>query len=105
MSYARIDMSYIKRNEAILNFASTLFTIVFLSCIFIVFNRDTENVVVKPIKKVVQIIIRLAENPLKKPEQPKDEEETGEQMKTKMLELTIFKIGTLLQRGFGELGA
>jgi hypothetical protein len=26
-------------------------------------------------------------------------------MKTKMLELTIFKIGTLLQRGFGELGA
>jgi len=27
------------------------------------------------------------------------------QMKTQMLELTIFKIGTLLQRGFGELGA
>jgi len=26
-------------------------------------------------------------------------------MKTKMLELTIFKIGTLLQRGFGEKGA
>ena len=26
-------------------------------------------------------------------------------MKTKMLELTIFKISTLLQRGFGELGA
>lgn len=26
-------------------------------------------------------------------------------MKTKMLELTIFKIGTLLQRGFGEQGA
>ena len=26
-------------------------------------------------------------------------------MKTKMLEQTIFKIGTLLQRGFGELGA
>ena len=27
------------------------------------------------------------------------------QMKTEMLEKTIFKIGTLLQRGFGELGA
>jgi hypothetical protein len=26
-------------------------------------------------------------------------------MKTKMLELTIFKIGTLLLRGFGEFGA
>lgn len=26
-------------------------------------------------------------------------------MKTQMLELTIFKISTLLQRGFGEIGA
>jgi hypothetical protein len=26
-------------------------------------------------------------------------------MKTKMLELTIYKIGNLLQRGFGEKGA
>jgi hypothetical protein len=82
-----------------------MFTIVFLSCIFIVFNRDTENLVVKPIKKVVQIIIRLAENPLKKPEPPNEEEDSGMQMQTKMLELTIFKIGTLLQRGFGEQGA
>ena len=34
-----------------------------------------------------------------------DAEESTMQMKTKMLEQTIFKIGTLLQRGFGELGA
>jgi len=53
VSYARIDMSYIRKNEAIWNFATALFTIVFLSGIFIIFNRDTENVVVKPIKKVV----------------------------------------------------
>ena len=53
VSYARIDMSYIKRNEAIWNFLTTLFTIVFLSAFFIIFNRDTENGVVKPIKKVV----------------------------------------------------
>lgn len=26
-------------------------------------------------------------------------------MKTQMLEQTIFKIGTLLQKGYGELGA
>ena len=32
-------------------------------------------------------------------------DEDNNQMKTKMLEQTIFKIGTLLQRGFGELGA
>jgi len=77
VSYARIDINSISRKDAIFNFAKTLFTIVFLSGIFIIFNRDTEIVVVKPIKKVVQIIIRLAENPLKKPEPPKDEEESG----------------------------
>ena len=57
-------------------------------------------------KKVVDIIQRLADNPLKKPEHPEnDEDSSGYQMKTRMLELTIFKIGTLLQQGFGELGA
>ena len=38
-----------------------------------------------PIKKVVAIIQKLAESPLKKPEQPTHEEDTN-QMKTKMLE-------------------
>ena len=70
-----------------------------------VFSHDTEVIVIIPIKKVVEIIQTLAENPLKKPEAPVQVEETGHQMKTQMLELTIFKIGTLLQRGFGELGA
>ena len=69
------------------------------------FNRDTEIIVINPIKKVVEIIQKLAENPLKKPEPPIQSEDAGLQMKTQMLEVTIFKIGTLLQRGFGELGA
>lgn len=70
-----------------------------------VFSHDTEIIVIIPIKKVVEIIQTLAENTLKKPVQPVPKEEIGSQMKTQMLELTIFKIGTLLQRGFGELGA
>lgn len=53
ISYARVDMSYTIKQEAMWNFYTTLFTIFFLSGIFIIFNRDTENVVVKPIKKVV----------------------------------------------------
>jgi hypothetical protein len=77
-----------------------------LTTLFIVFNGDTDTIVIKPIKKVVDIIQKLAENPLKKPEHPaSDEDASGYQMKTRMLELTIFKIGTLLQQGFGELGA
>jgi hypothetical protein len=71
------------------------------------FSSDIESIVIIPIKKIVDIIQRLAEGPLKKPEQPKSDNTSNEsmQMKTKMLELTIFKIGTLLQRGFGEKGA
>ena len=61
--------------------------------------------VILRIKKVVSIIQKLAESPLKIHELPSDEEDVNSQMKTKMLEQTIFKIGTLLQRGFGELGA
>jgi len=73
----------------------------------LIFANDTEQIVIKPIQKIVQIIQKLAENPLKKPVPPKrdDEFERKSQMKTQMLELTIFKISTLLQRGFGELGA
>ena len=51
--------------------------------------------VIIPIKKVVAIIQKLAESPLKKPEMTHDEDDSA-QMKTKMLEQTIFKIGTLL---------
>ena len=54
------------------------------------------------------IIRKLAENQLKKMDPPSTKEDIKERnahMKTKMLELTIYKISTLLQRGFGELGA
>lgn len=105
VAYARINMSVSKREEAILQFSTTLFTCFILAVAFVLFNRDTEIIVINPIKKVVEIIQKLAENPLKKPEPPIQSEDAGLQMKTQMLEVTIFKIGTLLQRGFGELGA
>jgi hypothetical protein len=77
---------------------------VVLAGAFIVFSHDTQVHVIIPIKKVVAIIQKLAESPLKKPEMTTQQEDSN-QMKTKMLEQTIFKIGTFLQRGFGELGA
>jgi hypothetical protein len=35
------------------------------------FTSDIEQIVIVPIKKIVDIIQRLAEGPLKKPEQPR----------------------------------
>jgi hypothetical protein len=106
VSYARLQKRSATQEEAIMQFTTTMFTCFVLTVLFLVFNNDTEVIVIEPIKKVVDIIQRLADNPLKKPEHPEnDEDSSGYQMKTRMLELTIFKIGTLLQQGFGELGA
>ena len=57
---------------------------------------------------MVNIVQKLAENPLRKPDPrspEEDEKEKKAHMKTKMLDLTVFKIATLLQRGFGTLVA
>lgn len=106
VAYARFNKRYEKVQEAILQFLTTLFTCCVLTVASLVFSNDAQRIVIRPIQKIIEIIQRLAENPLKKPEPPKkDEEMEKAQMKTQMLELTIFKISTLLQRGFGEVGA
>ena len=47
----------------------------------------------------------MAEGPLKKSDPPKANTKQSQQMKTRTLELTVYKISTLLQRGYGEKGA
>ena len=75
MAYARLSIRDAKQEQATLQFVTTIFTCVVLTVLFIVFNNDTETIVIKPIKKVVDIIERLAESPLKKPTPPNNEEE------------------------------
>jgi len=64
------------------------------------FNKDTQKIVNRPITKMVEIIRNF-----NKPEPIDYNREDHSHMKTKMLEVTIYKISTLLRRGFGELGA
>lgn len=106
VAYARININVSTIEEAYLQFTTTIFTCFVLTVAFMIFSHDTEVIVIRPIKKVVEIIRILAEKPLKSPIPPQIDEQKNKnnQMKTQMLELTIFKIGTLLQRGFGELG-
>ena len=74
-----------------------MFTMLLLSIAVMNFANDINKIVVLPIKKIVDLIQRLAEGPLKKPEAPKPSlDDDNMQMKTKMLELTIYKIGNLL---------
>ena len=85
IAYARVVDTYSSQQTATFQIVITMFTCVVLAVAFIVFSRDTQVHVIIPIKKVVAIIQKLAESPLKKPETPTQEEDTN-QMKTKMLE-------------------
>jgi hypothetical protein len=100
IAYTRINIKNSSQEEASLQFYTTIFTCVFITIGSIMFNNDTQKIVNKPITKMVEIIRNF-----NKPEPIDYNREENSHMKTKMLEITIYKISTLLKRGFGELGA
>jgi hypothetical protein len=55
VAYARINIKS-TIEEAYLQFSTTIFTCVVLTIAFMVFSHDTEVIVIRPIKKVVEII-------------------------------------------------
>jgi len=69
-AYARININVATIEEASLQFTTTIFTCFILTTAFMIFSHDTEVIVIRPIKKVVEIIKTLAENPLKSPIPP-----------------------------------
>ena len=73
IAYARVAIKAETQETAAYQIATTLFTCFVLTVAFIMFSRDTEITVIIPIKKVVSIIQKLAESPLKKPELPKED--------------------------------
>ena len=97
VAYARYQHKQEKTNEALSTFYTTIFTILVLTIATYGFTRNIDQIVVFPIKKIVDIIQKLAEGPLKKPEPPKSNDlDDSNKMKTRTLELTVFKIGNLL---------
>ena len=108
IAYAWFDVASTTSEEAMMQFFTTLFTCVVLTIASYIFQWDTKIIAVKPITKMVQIIEKIAVNPLALPEkwQEKDDEnEKNAYMKTKMLYLTVFKIGTLLSQIVGVVGS
>lgn len=101
--YARLDIHSEMIEVSMLQFMTTIFTCIILGTGSILFANDTNNIVIRPITKMVSIIKTLADDPLKKPEPPIiDDNETDAkkvpktEMKTVELQKTIFRIGNLL---------
>jgi hypothetical protein len=74
IAYARFNNQANSEGQAIYALLTTLFTCFVLSAASLVFSNDAEKIVINPIKKIIMIIQRLAENPLKKPEPPKKDD-------------------------------
>ena len=68
VSYARFQQKLELQDEASQQFYTTMFTCLVLTVASLTFANDIEQIVILPIKKIVNIIQRLAEGPLKKPE-------------------------------------
>lgn len=106
VAYARFDTRNGNIEAARLSFIQTIFTCILMTAGSILFSRDTDNIIIAPISKMVTIIKTLADDPLQKPDPPVFEDEgTVNNLKTKELRKTIYRIGCLLQMCFGQLGA
>ena len=75
----------------------------------IILSKDTDKIVVYTINNLVSIIKLLADDPLKKPEEPifsvADLNGNEDSIKTVELQKSIYRIGLLLQLCLGQLGA
>jgi len=67
----------------------------------VVFVGDTEELVLKPIGRMMNMVEEVAKDPL----QPLNIGDNGGEYETRLLETTIEKITGLLRVGFGEAGA
>ena len=69
------------------------------------FSKDANTLVLKPIERMVKKVREVSENPLKRFEVFEDDDDGSTQMETRMLENSIAKICGLLAVGFGEAGS
>jgi hypothetical protein len=66
-AFMRIQFKLEKQEEAMMQLFTTLFTCFVLCIASLTVSNDIEVIVIIPVKKIVDIIQRLAEGPLKKP--------------------------------------
>jgi len=107
LSFAFFDVSKIYKLQSVLNIAKTIFVCIVLLLGALLFSKDANELVLRPIERMVLKVQAMAANPLTKFSiRPHDDEleSEGEQLETRMLENSIARICSLLSVGFGEAG-
>lgn len=88
-----------------LDLGKTLFVLLMLIVGSLVFTHDSNDLVIEPIERMMNMVEQLSKNPLKKTlVEPEANEAGKESFETTLLEQTLSKIGQLLQIGFGQAG-
>lgn len=110
ISLAVFDITSTAKEDAAYNILKTCFIIVVLVSASTAFIRTTSKLVLQPIERMMYTVQRLAENPLASVQSTANEAEIRKNAReqgfeTALLELTLAKVGTLMQVGFGAAGA
>ena len=91
------------QEQATKNMQKTFFIMLLLVAGFYLQKKDSEELVIKPIERMVKMVKQLSENPLQKTKVVESSSENSG-YETLLLEQTLSKIGGLLQIGFGQAG-
>ena len=121
---AIFDIRYDSKLTSLLNIFKTLFICIVLTLGALYFTKDAEDLVIKPIEKIIERVKKIAKNPMAASEIKSIQDQLLEltpkrtcfcfksskieqkaDYETKIIENTITKIGVLLALGFGEAGS
>lgn len=110
-STAVVSIRHATRQESGLNIVKTCFIMILLTGGAIFFSKDAQLFVIGPIERMMELVKKLADNPLESATMDKSsylDDETNvrnEGYETALLESTLERVGLLLQIGFGAAGA
>ena len=109
VSIAYFDNRSETQNTAGMNMLKTTFVMLILAGGILGVDQDAQKLVITPIKRMVQMINKLANDPLSKSSSSGDEAGKkaagGNSYETHIIEETLSKVGQLMQVGFGAAGA
>lgn len=102
---AILDYTFNTRYTAIISIVRTCFICFVLTIASLYITRDSNELVILPIERLIQKVNRLAENPLSIKDQRLLVDQDSDKKELVVIENSIIKITTLLALGYGEAGA
>ena len=100
----------IDRDEAVLsaglNIGRTTIICLILMLAAFLFSKDTNDLILHPIERMIDLVNKIAKDPLSsREERVKKSKKSEQNYETFVIENSILKIGKLLALGFGEAGS